>query len=105
MFHKIVDKAEAGDQLGLLLRGVERDQAKRGIVLIPQGSGVKAMDRFEAKVWLRFYAFITPCLIPIILGLHVETGRRRSRQAVGELLRQPDFFVNLGCAGMGSTSK
>jgi len=52
MFHKIVDKAEAGDQLGLLLRGVERDQVKRGIVLLPQGSNVKARDRFEAKVYM-----------------------------------------------------
>lgn len=58
MFHKIVEKAEAGDQLGLLLRGVERDQAKRGIVLIPKGSNVQAQDRFEAKVSKSPFLFV-----------------------------------------------
>jgi len=52
MFRKTVDKAEAGDQLGLLLRGVDRESSKRGIVLVPQGSGIQAKDRFEAKVYM-----------------------------------------------------
>jgi elongation factor Tu len=33
MFHKILDKVEAGDNAGLLLRGVQRDEVERGQVL------------------------------------------------------------------------
>ncbi|CAF0931844.1 unnamed protein product [Brachionus calyciflorus] len=51
MFHKILDQAEAGDQLGILLRGVKRDDVRRGMALIKPGSG-KIYNRFEAKVYL-----------------------------------------------------
>uniref|UniRef100_UPI0040496A22 elongation factor Tu n=1 Tax=Fulvivirga sp. TaxID=1931237 RepID=UPI0040496A22 len=38
MFRKILDRGEAGDNVGLLLRGVEKDQIKRGMVICKPGS-------------------------------------------------------------------
>ncbi|GIV83731.1 MAG: hypothetical protein KatS3mg052_0738 [Candidatus Roseilinea sp.] len=38
MFHKVLDVAEAGDNCGVLLRGIERDDVERGMVLAKPGS-------------------------------------------------------------------
>lgn len=51
MFHQILDEAQAGDQLGALVRGVKRDDIKRGMVMCKPGS-VKALDQFEAQVYI-----------------------------------------------------
>lgn len=37
MFHKLLDQAEAGDQLGVLIRGTKRDEIRRGMVLAKPG--------------------------------------------------------------------
>lgn len=49
MFRKFLDSAKAGDNIGLLLTGVTRDQVERGQVLARPGS-IKACSRFEANV-------------------------------------------------------
>lgn len=51
MFHKILDQAEAGDQLGILLRGVKREDLRRGMCLVKPGTG-KMFNRIEAKIYL-----------------------------------------------------
>ncbi len=51
MFRKTLDQAEAGDQLGILLRGMKREDIRRGMCLIKPGSG-KIHNRFEAKIYL-----------------------------------------------------
>uniref|UniRef100_U5ESU5 Elongation factor Tu n=1 Tax=Corethrella appendiculata TaxID=1370023 RepID=U5ESU5_9DIPT len=51
MFHQILEEAQAGDQLGALVRGVKRDDIKRGMVMCKPGS-VKANDNFEAQVYI-----------------------------------------------------
>ncbi|XP_077300035.1 elongation factor Tu-like [Arctopsyche grandis] len=51
MFHKILEEAQAGDQLGALIRGVKRDDIKRGMVLAKPGS-VTAQDNIEAQVYI-----------------------------------------------------
>jgi len=51
MFHKTLDDAEAGDNCGVLLRGVERDDVERGMVLAKPGS-IKPHDEFEAQVYV-----------------------------------------------------
>ena len=51
MFHKILDKVEAGDNAGLLLRGVKRDEIERGQVLAKKGS-IKPHKKFEAEVYV-----------------------------------------------------
>lgn len=51
MFHKVLADAEAGDNAGLLLRGVERDEVERGMVLAKPGS-IKPHREFEAQVYV-----------------------------------------------------
>lgn len=51
MFHKSFDSAEAGMNVGLLLRGIEKDQIERGQVLCKPGS-VTAHTKFEAEVYV-----------------------------------------------------
>jgi elongation factor Tu len=51
MFHKVLDEAEAGDNCGVLLRGIERDDVERGMVLAKPGS-IKPHSEFEAQVYV-----------------------------------------------------
>jgi len=51
MFHKLLDAGEAGDNVGILLRGIERDQVERGMVLAKPGS-IKPHTKFEAEVYV-----------------------------------------------------
>jgi len=51
MFHKQFDTAEAGMNVGLLLRGIEKDQIERGQVICKPGT-VKAHNKFEAEVYV-----------------------------------------------------
>jgi elongation factor Tu len=51
MFHKTLDSAEAGDNAGLLLRGIERDEVERGMVLAKPNS-IKPHREFEAEVYV-----------------------------------------------------
>ena len=51
MFHKQLDKAMAGDNLGALLRGVARDEIERGQVLAKPGS-VTPHTQFKAQVYI-----------------------------------------------------
>ena len=50
-FHKQMDEAEAGDNTGLLLRGINRDQVERGQVLAQPGS-VTPHTEFKAEVYV-----------------------------------------------------
>jgi len=51
MFRKLLDQAEAGDNIGVLLRGVDRDSVERGQVLAKPGS-INPHTRFTAKVYV-----------------------------------------------------
>jgi elongation factor Tu len=51
MFRKTLEQAEAGDQLGILLRGIKREEIRRGMSLVKPGTG-KLHNRFEAKIYL-----------------------------------------------------
>jgi elongation factor Tu len=51
MFRKLLDYAEAGDNIGALLRGVSREEIQRGQVLIKPGT-VKAHTKFKAEVYV-----------------------------------------------------
>lgn len=51
MFRKILDSAQAGDNVGALLRGISRDQVQRGQVLAKPGS-VKPHTKFTAQVYV-----------------------------------------------------
>jgi len=51
MFRKSLDSAEVGDNIGVLIRGIKRDEAKRGYILATPLT-VKAFSFFEAKVYI-----------------------------------------------------
>lgn len=51
MFRKLLDQGEAGDNVGILLRGTKREDVERGQVLVAPGS-VKPHSKFEAEVYI-----------------------------------------------------
>lgn len=51
MFRKILDQGQAGDNVGVLLRGTKKDDVERGQVLAKPGS-IKPHTRFEAEVYV-----------------------------------------------------
>jgi elongation factor Tu len=52
MFHKELERGEAGDNMGALLRGVKREQIRRGQVLVAPGS-IKSVKKFKAQIYVR----------------------------------------------------
>jgi elongation factor Tu len=51
MFNKLLDSGQAGDNIGVLLRGIERDEVERGQVLAKPGS-IKPHTKFTARVYV-----------------------------------------------------
>ena len=49
MFHKTLDKGTAGDQMGILVKGLKKDELRRGMVVAKKNT-VKQADHFDAKV-------------------------------------------------------
>ncbi len=51
MFRKILDRGEAGDNVGILLRGIDKDEIRRGMVICQPGS-ITPHSKFEAEVYI-----------------------------------------------------
>ena len=51
MFRKLLDQGEAGDNVGLLLRGIDKDEVKRGMVICHPGL-VHPHDHFKAQIYV-----------------------------------------------------
>jgi elongation factor Tu len=51
MFRKLLDQGEAGDNAGILLRGIDKDEIRRGMVIIKPGS-VHPHKHFKAEVYI-----------------------------------------------------
>ncbi len=51
MFRKLLEEGEAGDNVGLLLRGIDKNEVRRGMVLAKPGS-VKPHNKFKAEVYI-----------------------------------------------------
>jgi elongation factor Tu len=51
MFHKLLDEGQAGDNVGVLLRGIERDEVERGQVLAKPGS-ITPHRKFKSQVYV-----------------------------------------------------
>src|SRR3989338_4936353 len=51
MFRKILDESVAGDNVGILLRGIEKNQVERGQVIVAPGS-IKPHTKFKAKLYV-----------------------------------------------------
>ena len=52
MFRKLLDQAQAGDNVGALLRGVSREQVQRGQVFLAKPGSVKPHTKFTAQVYV-----------------------------------------------------
>ena len=72
MFHKLLDRGEAGDNVGLLLRGIAKDEVQRGMVIAKPGS-ITPHTKFKAQVYV----------------LKKEEGGRHSRFVDGY---RPQFY-------------
>jgi elongation factor Tu len=51
-YRKTLDHGEAGDQVGVLIRGLKREDVKRGMCMVPKDSGHKATDKVECEIYL-----------------------------------------------------
>ena len=51
MFRKLLDQGEAGDNVGLLLRGIDKDEVRRGMVITHPGV-IKPFSEFKASVYI-----------------------------------------------------
>ena len=51
MFRKLLDQGEAGDNVGLLLRGIDKNEIKRGMVLCKRGQ-IKPHSKFKASIYV-----------------------------------------------------
>ncbi len=51
MFRKLLDEGEAGDNVGLLLRGIDKDEIRRGMVIAKPGS-ITPHKKFQAEVYI-----------------------------------------------------
>jgi elongation factor Tu len=51
MFHKVLDQGQAGDNVGLLLRGIDRDEVERGMVIAAPGS-ITPHTKFMGEVYV-----------------------------------------------------
>ncbi|HHL53317.1 MAG TPA: elongation factor Tu [Flammeovirgaceae bacterium] len=51
MFRKILDRGEAGDNVGLLLRGIEKNEIRRGMIICKPGS-ITPHTKFKAEVYV-----------------------------------------------------
>lgn len=60
MFHKILEEAQAGDQLGALVRGIKRDDIRRGMILCKPGT-MKSYDNIEAQVCIVYKSIWYTC--------------------------------------------
>ncbi len=51
MFRKVLDEGEAGDNVGLLLRGIDKEEVKRGMVVVHPGA-ITPHDHFKASIYV-----------------------------------------------------
>jgi elongation factor Tu len=86
MFRKLLDEGQAGDNVGILLRGTDKDEVQRGMVLAKPGSitphtkfkaGIYALKKEEGGRHTPFFPGYRPNLeISLITPVAMETGQR-----------------------------
>ena len=72
IFHKELEEARAGDQLGALLRSIRREDIKRGQIMVAPGS-LQSHKKLQAKVIITYYHYF----IIIIIIIRCMSLRRR----------------------------
>jgi elongation factor Tu len=80
MFNKVLDEALPGDNIGVLLRGIEKDEVERGMVLAAPGT-ITPHTKFEAEVYAlskdeggRHSPFFSRVQAPVLLPHHRRHG-------------------------------
>jgi elongation factor Tu len=73
MFRKLLDEGRAGDNAGLLLRGIDKDEIKRGMVLAKPGS-ITPHTKFKGKVYVLKKAVTRP--FSMAIGPSFTSGQR-----------------------------
>ncbi|XP_071872298.1 elongation factor Tu [Bombus fervidus] len=86
MFHQTLEEAEAGDQMGALLRGLKRDDVKRGMIMCKPGS-MSANDHLECQMYM-----LTP----------TEGGRKKP---INDLMQGQMFSKTWDCAAQVNLQK
>ena len=104
MFHQILEESHAGDQLGALVRGVKRDDIRRGMVMCKPNS-MKVYDNFEAQVLDYYSNTFQPNTIMMLnilaiffsfAGLHAQQRRRWPFEAERVVLSTSDVLQDVG---------
>jgi elongation factor Tu len=72
MFRKILDRGEAGDNVGLLLRGIEKSDIRRGMVICKPGS-ITPHTKFKAEVYILRKKKVDVTLHSITSTVHSST--------------------------------
>ena len=85
MFHKLLDFGQAGDQLGALVRGIKRDEVKRGMVLCAPGT-VKSHTKANSQVSLWLPVGGHKSWVTDILGEGCESPSGRLQDLVVNML-------------------
>ena len=80
MFRKMLDEGQAGDNIGVLLRGTKRDEVERGQVVAKPGS-ITPHTKFKAEVYI------------------LTKGRRWTAHAVFQRIPAAVLFSDDGCDG------
>jgi elongation factor Tu len=99
MFHKILDDGQAGDNLGLLLRGIDREEVERGMVIAKPGS-ITPHTKFMSEVYVlkrdeggRHKAFFSGYRPQFFVRTMDVTGTIQLPEGVEMVM--PGDFVNL----------
>ena len=74
MFRKLLDQGEAGDNVGLLLRGIDKNEIKRGMVLCKPGQ-IKPHSKFNCLLYTSWYLCYQFRLAPFIVNGSILTAK------------------------------
>ena len=64
MYHKILNEAEAGDQMGALIKNIKREELSRGMIVSKPGV-LSLQDNVEAQVKIKLFN-ITVCILYLV---------------------------------------
>ncbi len=104
MFHKSLEEGHAGDQMGLLLRGIKKEDARRGMCVVKPGS-LKQHDNFKAQVGaggngirceLMMFSSIHQIFLLSFVGLPHDERGGRPEPARGERHAADDLLQDVG---------
>jgi translation elongation factor EF-1alpha len=92
MFHQTIDQAQPGDQLGLLLKNIRREDVRRG-VFIGKPSTLKMHNKFDCQVKQQLNLSIFNS--HILLDIFLIKRRRWSRRTNSKRIRFDDVLSNI----------